>query len=101
MGSRIDLHNLLVELLGSRNVYYQPPENLKLNYPCIVYTRIIDKNKKADNLKYLKDTCYRVTYIDTKVDSPIVDKIYDLNYCEYENHFVSNNLSHDSFKLYF
>lgn len=101
MGSRIDLHNLLVELLGSRNVYYQPPENLKLNYPCIVYTRIIGKNKKADNLKYLKDSCYRVTYIDTKVDSLIVDKIYDLNYCEYENHFVSNNLSHDSFKLYF
>jgi len=33
MGTRLELQNLLENILGSRNVYFQPPENLKLNYP--------------------------------------------------------------------
>ena len=35
--SRLELHALLVELLGSTNVYYEPPETLKMSYPAIRY----------------------------------------------------------------
>ena len=37
MANRLDLQALLEDLLGSRNVYYQPPESVKMNYPAIVY----------------------------------------------------------------
>ena len=34
---RNDLQKLLVEVLGSKNVYFQPPESVKMKYPAIVY----------------------------------------------------------------
>ena len=49
MANRIDLYNLLVGILGTRNVYYQPPESLKLKYPCIVYNRRNISNVDANN----------------------------------------------------
>ena len=30
------LGKALIELLGSNNVYFQPPESIKIDYPCIV-----------------------------------------------------------------
>ena len=39
MASRIKLQAKLEELLGSRNVYYQPPETLKIEYPAIIYSK--------------------------------------------------------------
>lgn len=36
--SRIDLQYLLENILGSRHVYFQPPETVKMNYPAIVYS---------------------------------------------------------------
>ena len=37
MAPRLDLQKLLVELLGSDNVYFQPPPSVQMNYPAIVY----------------------------------------------------------------
>jgi len=39
MAPRLELQEVLESLLGSRNVYFQPPLNLKMNYPCIIYKR--------------------------------------------------------------
>ena len=41
MANRLDLQALLEDLLGSRNVYYQPPESVKMNYPAIVYACLL------------------------------------------------------------
>ena len=38
MKTRLELDEELVKILGSKNVYFQPPESLKLNYPAIVYS---------------------------------------------------------------
>ena len=35
---RIQLHEKLCSILGSRNVYYDPPENVKMQFDCIVYS---------------------------------------------------------------
>ena len=37
--TRDDLHQVLVRILGSNNVYYHPPVNLKISYPAIVYEK--------------------------------------------------------------
>ena len=54
MRSRLDLHEKLVEILGSRNVYFQPPATVKMQYPCIIYKRNVMDAAYANNSKYSK-----------------------------------------------
>ena len=54
MDKRQTLQSELEAILGSRNVYYQPPANLKMQYPAIRYKKQKIISKKADNKKYLK-----------------------------------------------
>ena len=37
MERRLELHEALCEVLGSRNVYFQPPDNVTMRYPCFVF----------------------------------------------------------------
>ena len=101
MATRVDLQNVLEELLGSRNVYYQPPESLKMNYPAIVYTRKTIDNSYANNSVYKQNYAYEITVIDKNPDSEIVNKVSKLSACRFDRHFKSDNLNHDVFTLYY
>lgn len=101
MNRRLELHEILCEVLGSRNVYFQPPEGLKMKYPVIVYSRDDIVNDHADNNPYIRSVAYQVTVIDKDPDSEIVDKISTLPMCEFDRHFASENLNHDVFTLYY
>lgn len=101
MASRVDLQNKLEYLLGSRNVYYQPPENLIMNYPCIRYSKIKPDVKKANNKLYLKTNCYEIIVISKKPDEAVIEKIENLQLCSYDRHYISDNLHHDVLTLYY
>lgn len=101
MGSRLELQTLFENLLGSRNVYYQPPASIFMKYPAIVYSRYDIENTFANNGVYLQATAYQVTVIDEDPDSEIVKKVSRLPMCNFDRHFVSDNLNHDVFTLYF
>ena len=101
MATRIDLQNVLEELLGSRNVYYQPPESLKMDYPAIVYARKTIDNSYANNSVYKQNYAYEITVIDKNPDSEIVNKVSKLPTCRFDRHFKSDNLNHDVFTLYY
>ena len=101
MKSREELQMLLEELLGSRNVYFQPPESKKLHYPCIVYERSYIKTTKADNINFFMDNQYTITVMDKDPESEVIPKLMSLQYCRFDRHFVSDNLTHDVFSLYF
>lgn len=101
MDRRLKLHDLLCEILGSRYVYYQPPEGFKMNYPCIVYTREKIKTDYANNRPYIHQDRYSVTSIDTDPESTTPRKIADLPTCSHDRHFVSDNLHHEVFILYY
>lgn len=101
MATRIDLQNVLEELLGSRNVYYQPPESLKISYPAIVYSRKTIDNSYANNSVYKQNYAYEITVIDKNPDSEIVNKVSKLPTCRFDRHFKSDNLNHDVFTLYY
>ena len=101
MATRVDLQNVLEELLGSRNVYYQPPESLKMNYPAIVYARKTIDNSYANNSVYKQNYAYEITVIDKNPDSEIVNKVSKLPTCGFDRHFKSDNLNHDVFTLYY
>lgn len=101
MASRVDLHNELVELLGSKNVYYQPPESVKMEYPAIRYSRKDIESRYADNRIYSKTNCYEIIVIAKKPDHEVIDKLLELSYCSYDRHYVSDNLNHDVLTLYY
>lgn len=101
MHNRLNLHNKLVTILGSRNVYFQPPETIKLSYPCIVYERYDIHNTHADDSVYLSECNYRVTVIDSDPDSVIVEKLSKLPKTRFIRHLVVDNLNHDIFSIYY
>ena len=100
MSSRTDLQSKLEELLGSRNVYYQPPATVMMNYPAIVYSRKRIESKFANDAKYSKMNCYELIVIDRKPDNPVIDKLLDLPYSSFDRHYESDNLHHDVITLY-
>jgi hypothetical protein len=101
MGRRLDLQTLLQEVLGTENVYFQPPDNLQMQYPCIVYQRYMAKTEFADNNPYNVVDRYQVTVIDPDPDSAIPSRVSALPMCIKNRFFVVNNLNHDVFSLYF
>ena len=101
MGQRSALHSLLVSLLGSEAVYFQPPENLKMTYPCIIYRRNKIETSFADNNPYSLTKRYQVMVVDRNPDSDIPDKIAQLPMTIFDRHYVAENLNHDVFNIYF
>lgn len=98
---REDLQALLVLLLGSPNVYFQPPPTLVMNYPCIVYKREYKATLFAGNRPYRHRKRYLVTVITKDPDSDIPGRIADLPLCAYDRFYTADNLNHDVFKLFF
>lgn len=101
MGTRLELHEVLVDILGSRNVFFQPPESLKITYPAIVYSRARIENVPADDRTYKQSLAYEVTVIDKNPDSELPFKVAQLPMCRFDRRFPSDNLYHDVFTLYF
>ena len=97
---RLALHELLCEKLGSRNVYFQPPESIKMQYPCIVYKRSTGDTQFANDNPYTFRVRYQVTYIDKNPDSEIVNKMAKFKTARFIKHIVIENLNHDIFNLY-
>ena len=101
MASRLELQSKLEELLGSRNVYYQPPESVKLNYPAIIYSKSNLLDRFANGKRYTKLSRYEIVVVDKKPDNPVIDAILDLPYCSFDRHYTADNLYHDTLSLYY
>ena len=101
MNTRLDLHDFLVNILGSNNVYYQPPESLKLKYPCIKYERADIRNIPADDSVYKQSYFYTITVIDYNPDSDIVERLSKFPTIGFDRHYTADNLNHDVFTLYY
>lgn len=97
---RTELQAILEDTLGSPNVYYQPPEDVKLKYPAIVYNRDRSWDVYANDHTYLLHKGYMVTHISWDPDSPVIDRLELLPMCSYIRHYVSDGLNHDTFLIY-
>ena len=100
MLDRLDLHERFCDILGSRNVYFQPPESIKMAYPAIVYSLGSMRKRYANNGGYFLQLSYEVTLIDMNPDSEYVDKILELPYSSFDRPYVSDNLYHFVFTIY-
>ena len=101
MEKRLELQALLESILGSENVYFQPPESLKMQYPAIVYKRDFASTQFAGNKPYQHTLRYMVTVIDRNPDSEIPHKIAMLPLSTFTRFYTADNLNHDVFSLYY
>lgn len=101
MDRRLSLQEILVNILGSNNVYFQPPETIKLQYPCIIYGRDGINQKYADNRAYINKVRYSITLITRSPESDLIKKILELPYCSYDRYFAADSLSHDVFTIFY
>ncbi len=101
MASRLNLQKDLETILGSRNVYFQPPESVKIKYPCIVYDETRGQAFHANDYMYVHRRAYDVTVIDKNPDSEIPDKIrYSFARCDAGGPYKADNLNHWKFTIY-
>lgn len=101
MGLRPQLHSLLIQILGSNNVYFQPPPTVQMKYPCIVYQRDDVSTEYASNLPYKHMKRYQITIMDRDPDSDIPARVAALPLCSFDRFYTADNLNHDVYNLYF
>lgn len=83
------------------HVYFQPPPNVQMEYPAIVYQRDSGRTRFAADKPYTYDQRYQVSVIDRDPDSVIPVRVSKLPQCIYNRFFVVNGLNHDVFAIYF
>lgn len=99
MGSQEQLQSIL-ELIVD-NVYFQPPTNVQMEYPAIVYERARADTAFADNDPYRVVKQYQLLLISRNPNESAFDAIVSLRMCEHERFYVADNLNHDVFNIYF
>lgn len=99
MASRLQLQSLLETI--TEHVYFQPPVNIQMQYPCIVYVRDNSISEFADNQLYIHTKRYQVTVIDRNPDSDLPDTVERFPLCSLTRSFAADNLNHYVFNLYF
>lgn len=102
MASRLDLQAALESISGVRKVYFQPPESIKLTYPCVIYEFSKYDIKHADDVNYVASKEYELTLIDKNSDSSIPDLIVQrFKTLRFDRMFVNDGLYHWAFKLFY
>lgn len=102
MDRRPQLHQFLKTLFKTNpHVYHQRPSNGKLEYPCIIYKLDGYPEEHADNIPYFEHRNYQLTVIDPDPDSKLREKVAQLKWCRFVNSYVSDNLNHFVFSIYY
>lgn len=100
MGKRSDLQMELCKLLGTKNVYFQPPSTIQMKYPAIVYSLSSIENRHANNNVYAQRASYTATLITPNKDDEVIAKLSQRIMCRFDRQYVKDNLYHNVFTLY-
>lgn len=94
--SIVDLHSYLKEhfTLASLALYFQPPENIKLEYPCIIYSFNGVVSTHADNIVYRVENKFSLMLITKQIEELLFKKLLELPSARYERLFVKEGLYH-------
>lgn len=102
MASRLELHEELCEVLGSRNVYFQTPESVKMQYDAIRYELGGKDLKRANNYIYRMTNRYDGVVIARNPDTDIPDKLLaHFQMCSLGSPYIADNLNHYPFTIYY
>lgn len=102
MGSRLELHEELCDVLGSRNVYFMPPASVKMKYDAIRYELSGKDLKRADNRIYRSTNRYDGVVITLNPDTTIPDDLLGhFEMVSFGSPYIADNLNHYPFTIYY
>lgn len=102
MDRRLELHEYLMEILGNKNVYFQPPVSVQLLYPCVIYSVGNGDIKRADNSVYTYTNSYEIMFIYKKPNMDILEQMLrSFSMCSVSRVYVADNLNHYVFNVYY
>jgi hypothetical protein len=99
MAQRLALQSLLEGV--AEHVYFQPPANIQMEYPCIIYSREGTSSDHANNELYRHAKQYQITVVDRDPDTELADKVESLRYVSFDRFFAADDLNHYVFTLFF
>lgn len=96
MDSRPVLRERLQEIMGSNKVYFDPPTNTAMEYPCIKYELSKRRSGFANGNRYIRHDSYTVTLIDKNPKTAVetCEKIEALDYAMFDRTYVADGLHH-------
>lgn len=101
MNDQLELQAKFEEILGSRNVYFQPPASVQMKYPAIRYELKDFQTKSANNsTTYIVSTGYECTLITREPDTEYLKQIFKIPYCKFGRYYRASNLHHYTFTIY-
>ena len=101
MLKRVDIQDKFKFLLGSNNVYYQPPANLKMKYPAIVYSLDGLDVKRFDNTRLINKNCFSVTHIYRNESENLVETMLkNFEYISFDNRSIVDGIYNDHYTIY-
>ena len=93
---------VLESMLTGGKVYFQPPGNVKLSYPCIIYHTYRYDTSHADNILYRAQRAYTVMYIDTNPDATFPETYLKTQpMTHFDREYTADNLHHWVFTTYY
>lgn len=99
---RKELDNILLNLIGNGKVYFQPPKNTKIEYPCIIYHLVNGDSVFADDKSYMFNRRYEIQYITKNPDDVMIDKIaMELPKTIMTNQYTVEGLYHNVYNTYY
>lgn len=101
MSIRLSLQAVLESLLNC-TVYFDPPESIKLSYPCVVYSLAKKDILRADNKVYQMRNMYTVKCLSKDPDNNMADILLNaLPYSSFENRYTHDHIHHDVLNIYY
>lgn len=97
-----ELREILQEVLGYVNIYFQPPDSVLMRYDCIRYRRTTLQPTYANNKTYNLRDQYEIIVISRDPDSELPRKIQEhFQFCRPGRQYMADNLYHFPFTLYY
>lgn len=88
--------------VDAKKAYFQPPSNLTLEYPCLVYYKKPRYTDRANNKIYTSMNYYSVTFITKNPDSLLPEMLEEeFQHAKIVNGFTQDNLHHTILNIYY
>lgn len=95
-----DLLHLLQQVVQHNRVYFQPPENLKIVYPAVVFHLSKIEIDRASDVSYKGAKEYSVTLITKDPEPDVIDEILKIPYSSLDTTYISDGMNHFVFTVY-
>ena len=95
-----DLLHRLRQAVQHDRVYFQPPENLKIGYPAVVFHLSKIEIDHASDMPYKGAKEYSVTLITKDPEPDVIDEILKIPYSSLDTTYISDGMNHFVFTVY-